>query len=91
MSGYMAVTVGTEEAVKDMDTVEDEHSMIGKDAVVDEEIPASGSESIVVLEYPGAVVAKCLSELTEDLSEPELTVCLLEAAVCPLEAVVCSL
>ena len=43
MSGYMGVTVGTEEAVKDMDTVEDEHSMIGKDAVVDEEILAGGS------------------------------------------------
>ena len=89
MSGYMGVTVGTEEAVKDMDTVEDEHSMMGKDAVVDED--AGGSESTVVVEYPGAVVAKCLSELTEDLSEPELTVCLLEAAMCPLEAVVCSL
>ena len=33
---------------------------------------------------PGAVVAECLSELTEGLSE--LAVCLLEAAVCPLEA-----
>ena len=43
MSGYMAVTVGTEEAVRDMDTVEDEHSMVGKDAVVDEEILAGGS------------------------------------------------
>ena len=46
MSGYMAVTVGTEEAV---DTVEDEHSMVGKDAVVDEEILAGGSESTVVV------------------------------------------
>ena len=89
MFGYMAVIVGIEEAVGDMDTVEDEHSMMGKDAVVDED--AGGSESTVVVEYPGAVVAKCLSELTEDLSEPELTVCLLEVAVCPLEAVVCSL
>ena len=87
MSGFMAVMVGTKEAVGDMDTVEDEHSMMGKDAVVDED--AGGSESTVVVEYPGAVVAKCLSELTEDLSE--LAVCLLEAAVCPLEAVVCSL
>ena len=52
MSGYMAVTVGTEEAVRDMDTVEDEHSMVGKDAVVDEEILAGGSESTVVVEWP---------------------------------------
>ena len=43
MSGFMAVMVGTKEAVGDMDTVEDEHSMIGKDAVVDEEILAGGS------------------------------------------------
>ena len=43
MSGYMAVTVGTEVAVGDMDIVEDEYSMVGKDAVVDEEILASGS------------------------------------------------
>ena len=50
MSGYMGVTVGTEEAVKDMDTVEDEHSMIGKDAVVDEEILAGGLELTVVVE-----------------------------------------
>ena len=37
-----------------------------------------------VMGLPGAVVAECLSELTEGLSE--LAVCLLEAAVCPLEA-----
>ena len=52
MSGFMAVTVGTKEAVGDMDTVEDEHSMVGKDAVVDEEILAGGSESTVVVEWP---------------------------------------
>ena len=49
MSGYMAVTVGTTGAVGDMDTVEDEHSMVGKDAVVDEEILAGGSELTVVV------------------------------------------
>ena len=49
MSGYMAVTVGTEVAVGDMDIVEDEYSMVGKDAVVDEEIPAGGSELTVVV------------------------------------------
>ena len=43
MSGYMAVTVGTEVAVGAMDIVEDEYSMVGKDAVVDEEILAGGS------------------------------------------------
>ena len=42
MSGYMAVTVGTEVAVGDMDIVEDEYSMVGKDAAVDEEILAGG-------------------------------------------------
>ena len=50
MSGYMAVTVGTEVAVGDMDIVEDEYSMVGKDAVVDEEILAGGLESTVVVE-----------------------------------------
>ena len=50
MSGYIAVTVGTEEAVGDMDTVEDEYSMVGKDAVVDEEILAGGLESTMVVE-----------------------------------------
>ena len=50
MSGYTAVTVGTDEAVGDMDTVEDEHSMVGKDAMVDEEILAGRSESTVVVE-----------------------------------------
>ena len=49
MSGFMAVMVGTKEAVGDMDTVEDEHSMVGKDAVVDEEIFAGGLESTVVV------------------------------------------
>ena len=49
MSGYMAVTVGTEVAVRDMDIVEDEYSMVGKDAVVDEEILAGGSELTVVV------------------------------------------
>ena len=46
MSGYMVVTVVTEEAVGDKDIVEDEHAMVGKDAVVDEEILA------VVVEQP---------------------------------------
>ena len=50
MSGYMAVTVGTEVAVGDMDIVEDEYSTVGKDAVVDEEILAGESESTVVVE-----------------------------------------
>ena len=50
MSGYMAVTVGTKGAVGDMDIVEDEYSMVGKDAVVDEEILAGGLELTVVVE-----------------------------------------